>query len=66
MKCNKEGNEVCVYISTQKMQRLEDCCKCQARLEYIARDRWGGESLLVRLSHLMPIPELAFYSGGEG
>lgn len=48
------------------MQRPEDCCKCQARLEYIARDWWGGESLLVRLSHLMPIPELAFYSGGEG
>lgn len=23
------------------MQRLEDCCKCQARLEYIARDWWG-------------------------
>lgn len=55
-----------VFISQHKRCRGWRIAACQARLEYIARDWWGGESLLVCLSHLMPIPELAFYSGGEG
>lgn len=66
VKCNEEGNKVGVYISTQKTQKLEDCCKYQARLGSIARDWWCGESLLVHLSHFTPTPEFAFYNRGGG